>query len=281
MRERAHTFGPENGMVGVETLPAEPNRNTAVILLNAGVVHRAGPYRIFVDLARRLAKEGFPVFRFDQSGVGDSGIRAGVSDLETRIVSDIRDAADFFLSLTRRSRLVVMGLCSGAVNAHLAAVRDERIVGAALFDGYAYPTPAFRVRHYGPRIADPRRLAKFVVRQARDAWDRAVRHDGREETPPEESNEGIYLQEQPARERVEADLRTLMIRGVRLFFLYTGDMLDRFNYPEQHRDAFPDVDWGDRMQVQILPQSDHTLTLVSDRDEFFRLTTNWLISQFD
>jgi hypothetical protein len=42
------------------------------VLLNAGAVHRQGPFRLYVHLARRLAALGFSCVRFDQPGIGDS-----------------------------------------------------------------------------------------------------------------------------------------------------------------------------------------------------------------
>jgi hypothetical protein len=48
--------------------PAMPG----VLLLNAGRIHRVGPNRLYVAIARRLAAMGFAVCRFDLSGIGDS-----------------------------------------------------------------------------------------------------------------------------------------------------------------------------------------------------------------
>ena len=78
--ETAHVFG--DGLVGVLHHGAQGARqDTAVILLNAGMVQRMGPYRGGVQLARSLAGGGFPVFRFDQSGLGAEVIaRRGMAD---------------------------------------------------------------------------------------------------------------------------------------------------------------------------------------------------------
>ena len=43
-----------------------------VVLLNAGIIHRIGPNRLYVQLARRLASRGHAVLRFDLAGIGDS-----------------------------------------------------------------------------------------------------------------------------------------------------------------------------------------------------------------
>jgi len=57
-RETAYNFGAQGNLVGIATTPAADASRTdlpAVLLLNAGLVHRVGPYRLYTDLARRLA----------------------------------------------------------------------------------------------------------------------------------------------------------------------------------------------------------------------------------
>ena len=78
MNEMVVSIGTNDALVGVYTAPAcETSRDTpgdapTVILLNAGVVHRSGPFRLHVEVARRLASLGYPCFRFDLAYLGDS-----------------------------------------------------------------------------------------------------------------------------------------------------------------------------------------------------------------
>ena len=64
-------FGPDEQLVGILTHP-EAASSTAVTILNAGVLHRIGPHRLHVLLARRLAELGFHALRLDLGGIGDS-----------------------------------------------------------------------------------------------------------------------------------------------------------------------------------------------------------------
>ncbi|HHO68021.1 MAG TPA: alpha/beta hydrolase, partial [Gammaproteobacteria bacterium] len=74
MKERVVTFGPERNLVGVLTQPDQVRPDLPVLVfLNAGLLHRVGPYRMHVDLARQLAARGYASLRFDLSGRGDSG----------------------------------------------------------------------------------------------------------------------------------------------------------------------------------------------------------------
>ena len=68
-------LGKSGSLAGIITDPPAHAREAsrpAVILLNAGLVHRVGPGRLYVRLSRRLAAHGFVVVRFDLSGIGDS-----------------------------------------------------------------------------------------------------------------------------------------------------------------------------------------------------------------
>ena len=72
MNERTLTFDRVSRMVGILTEPDadfDPGR-PCFVLLNAGLVHRVGPGRTSVQLARRLADLGFASLRFDHTGKG-------------------------------------------------------------------------------------------------------------------------------------------------------------------------------------------------------------------
>lgn len=56
-------LGDEGHLVAVATQPANAADVPGVILLNAGVLHRVGPHRLHVHLARRLAAAGHPADR--------------------------------------------------------------------------------------------------------------------------------------------------------------------------------------------------------------------------
>src|SRR5215472_19382863 len=76
MTEEAVQFGSLRSLAGIVSSTSEKNEDKpGVILLNPGIVHRVGPGRIYVKIARALAAKGFVVLRFDFSGIGDSAAR--------------------------------------------------------------------------------------------------------------------------------------------------------------------------------------------------------------
>ena len=59
VRERGVVFG-DGRLLGVPTSPPDEARDRpCVVILNAGVIHRVGPGRLSVDIARRAAAAGF------------------------------------------------------------------------------------------------------------------------------------------------------------------------------------------------------------------------------
>jgi alpha-beta hydrolase superfamily lysophospholipase len=97
MRESAAVFGSAGSLVGIVSEPSDgPGRAglPGVIFLNSGVIHRVGPNRMYVRMARDLARQGFVAFRFDLSGVGDSPARGAGSTIEGRWVDETREAMD-------------------------------------------------------------------------------------------------------------------------------------------------------------------------------------------
>src|SRR4029077_4111930 len=79
MKEYSCRFGNAQHLVGIITAPDPPPRRLAFVLVTAGVTPKSGPFRLYAELARRVARDGFLAFRFDLGGIGDSS-RAGTSD---------------------------------------------------------------------------------------------------------------------------------------------------------------------------------------------------------
>jgi pimeloyl-ACP methyl ester carboxylesterase len=297
--ERAYTFGAGKGLVGVVSQP-EPSKLRAgtpgVILLNAGLVHRVGPYRLHVDLARRLADHGFLVLRFDQSALGDSEPRQGRATYEERAVLDVGEAMDFLADKYKLSRFVPMGICSGAMNSHRAAVADARVCGAVLIDGYTYRTAASAMRHYVPRLLSPAAIEGTLRRRLTDLRQAmrgtAPRALGSGESTSEaqatkapvaaDEQPGdagaIFEQDWPPQATVAAELRQLADRGAEMLFVYTA--ADGYNHVGQFAEMFPDAAVLARTEVEYFPKADHTFTLLGDRRALIERIERWMRAHF-
>lgn len=134
--EQAMLLGAEPPMVCVVTIPSlrEPD-DTAIIILGAGLVHRVGPNRLTVHMARRLATRGHLVARFDHRGIGDSGARRDTRPFYDGAVDETCEVMDQLARQYGVSKFVLIGICSGAETALRTASHHERVVGAGLING--------------------------------------------------------------------------------------------------------------------------------------------------
>ncbi|MBI5440038.1 MAG: alpha/beta fold hydrolase [Deltaproteobacteria bacterium] len=123
--EQVVTFGNSGKtLYGVLHLPepggSRPHGGLGVLLLHAGRQARRGPHNLYVKVARALCRAGFPVFRYDNRGYGDSEgpETVGVADW----IADAHRALAFFRDAGGVDRVIVWGLCAGSVMAvHCAA----------------------------------------------------------------------------------------------------------------------------------------------------------------
>jgi len=252
MSEQAHVFGAEHNLYGVLSLPEGghmPGR-PAVLLLTVGLQHHVGACRCWVTLARRLADLGYASLRFDMGGIGDSdpGTRTG-SETDCA-VAEIRAAMELLARRSGAERFVLVGLCSGADNAHPAALRDGRIAGLVMIDSYGYRTAGWHLRHYLPRLLHPHHWRRFLRRKFLIA------------------NVG-YTRDFPPRAQVEGDLQKLVDRGVQIYF----------NHYRQFGEMFPRLKGNGRIDIEHDPLAGHIYEFHADRERFFANVTGWLTSR--
>nr|WP_286197230.1 hydrolase 1, exosortase A system-associated [Variovorax boronicumulans] len=138
---------------GVLAAPAAhaPAPVQGVVILVGGPQYRVGSHRQFVQLARRLARDGHAVLRFDMRGMGDSTGEAPGFDA---CVPDIGAAVDALCRAAPTVRTVALwGLCDGASAAllYLDATRDARVRALCLLNPWVRSEQSLaqtRVKHY-------------------------------------------------------------------------------------------------------------------------------------
>lgn len=261
MRERAVRFGDAAELVGVLTGPegaAGGGDRPAVVLLNSGILHRVGASRLHVQIARSLAEAGFSTFRFDFSGIGDSQVRRDDLSFEESAKAETRSALDYMAETTGSDEIVLGGLCSGADVAFRVATEDARVVGLAQLDAWPYRTWKSLWKHYAPRLLDPRQWMHSIRVRLEELGSRLGSEDEDGDAPDYITPE--YRRQFPPRSEVRQGLETLMERNVYLYYFFSGNYGGDYNYREQYRDAFPEVDFGERLTVDYDPEADHIVT---------------------
>ncbi|HEY2942793.1 MAG TPA: alpha/beta fold hydrolase [Vicinamibacteria bacterium] len=275
-QERVAHFGRPKTLVGVVSLPGSSvaTRDQAVVIVNVGVIHRVGPNRLHVQLARQLASDGFATLRFDLSGIGDSEPRRdGV--VPDAVRQDLNDALSYLEGTVKATSFVLVGLCSGA-NTSLRFARLHRgVVGAALLDPYFCKTPGFYLRHYG------RRLLRW------ESWRNALTgHGGHRRVldalgrsePPAPPGDGLVAPPRVIpKAEMEEGIAELTERGVQLLHVFTGGH-EGYNHKGQFWEAFPRFKGKLGIRVEFLASADHTFRRRANRRAVIALIREWLVT---
>jgi pimeloyl-ACP methyl ester carboxylesterase len=281
VKERSLAFGPGDGLIGTITLPDTSPAATGVILLNAGTIHRVGPHRINVRLARELATRGIASIRFDLAGHGDSARLTGEHSFEAQAVVDIRAAIDALGAVSGRHRVAIFGICSGAYHGYAAALQDERVAGLLIFDAYRYPNFKTHVVHYVRALNEPDFAPRAIDSLGRSAtalgsWARTTVFRRPVPQPVQVPPKAGTINSIPTKEEFAAGLRTLLDRGVRVHMLYSGDAPEEYNYANQFRDTMAPFGLGDRVCAEFLPHADHQFSVMADQWDTIRRVTDWV-----
>lgn len=167
MTRRHLTFACE-GATLVGTLDIDgASHGTGLLIVSGGNELRAGAWSGQAQLATRLAHAGFPVFRYDRRGVGDSegenlSFRGALPDIAAALAT-FRSAAPHL------SRIVAFGNCDAAAALMLFGA-ELQVDGLVLanpwtIDGEeapdAMPASAIRSRYLG-KLASPREIWRLL-----------------------------------------------------------------------------------------------------------------------
>ena len=137
---------------------------TGLLLVTGGNELRSGAWAGQAQFAARLAAEGFPVFRFDRRGVGDS---EGPNGGFTTSAPDIAAAlATFRAECPQLTRVVGLGNCDAASALMLAkgAGLDALVLSNpwTIESDDAAPPPGAVRDHYKRRLSHPRQLLRLL-----------------------------------------------------------------------------------------------------------------------
>jgi hypothetical protein len=279
VKERALLFGEAKSLVGIITEPAPPVRpgRPAVLFLNAGVLHRVGPNRIHVRLAREMARRGFSALRFDFSGLGDSRPRHEPTPFAEAAVAETRQGMDVLAASHGARSFLLVGICSGADNALRVAGHDARVVGAGLVEPYGIPAPGFLLYSYRRKILSPRSWWR-LIRGRSEFW--ATRREARTGRGGAEGEPGtaqVAAEETlvPSPRGLTAQLRGLTDRGVHLCFVYSADSPAYHNYRTLLRREVRRAMARGTARLEVVRHTDHVFTPLAAQDRLTTVLVDW------
>lgn len=276
MKEKIVRFGASESLIGVISSPDLPrgdqSNKPAIIIINAGSVHKVGPFRLHVEMARWLASNGYLCLRFDLSGQGESQKQINESySRADQVLIDMQSALDYLQNTYEQSAVISIGLCTGADNAHRIAVNDDRIVGVVWIDGYGYRTLKYSINKFVGRLSKPVSFCKAIVNRLNK---NTVIDRGDVEGFAVDGDQ--YYWELPPIDIYRRDMAQLSKRAVRCLYIYSGGVQSYYNYQGQMKDAFKGEEFVSSFREIYFPKADHTFFIRKDRKWMFDQLAGWL-----
>ncbi len=258
------------------------------------MIHRIGPNRIYVKLARQLAAAGFPALRFDLSGVGDSKPRQDNMPFEKSAVDDVRQAMDFLTKELGVTSFVLMGHCAGAFNSFATASVDNRVIGAVMinpeganddwsdfdrkrktsryYEGY-YSKSALTSRDRWVKLLTGKASYSSIIRNiaVNIVWNRI-------------STAAFRLRKRfapdPAADKQTQDvvtaLRAIAARGGLILFVYSEGSTGFLRVQGIFSHQLQDLNAAGKVKLEIIPKADHIFTLMTMQEDLGKVIGNWM-----
>jgi hypothetical protein len=267
VRETLVQFGPERRLVGVLSGDPAASQAPVLVLPNAGLVPRAGPFRLHVELAQRLARRGVCTFRFDAPGVGEASRIRGCSAHDATIA-----ALDVLAAQHGARRFVVGGVCSAADLGWSTALRDQRVCGMLMLDGISFTGPWFRLA----------KIANVLERSPREWPGILWRMFGRAAKGGGDGAPAIAeYREWPDRKGAQRQFAGLVARGLRSLWIYTGGYCRLFRHPRQFTWALGPATRDPRVEMHYWSDCDHTFYARAHRNRLMDTIERWMAAHAD
>ena len=276
-REHAVSFPVADAQaLGIAALPDAPG-DCGVLIAVGGPQYRVGSHRQFLLLSRRLAAEGYPVFRFDYRGMGDS---EGAMRRFEEVSDDIAAAIDSFQKCCPGIRRVVLwGLCdaASAILMYLQATRDPRVDGVVLLNPWVRSETSLAQTHikhyYGQRLLQREFWLKLLSGKMR--LFRSLRELLSTARKARQSSGKAAGQALSFQDLMAAGLR--QFEGDVLLILSGEDYTARefVEYSSTHPTWSGLIDAGNVCRIDV-PDADHTFSTLNLRAKVEAETLQWL-----
>jgi pimeloyl-ACP methyl ester carboxylesterase len=276
LMEEPLQFGEGGRLFGILTLPSmPPNKSQELpvfVFLNAGALHRVGPSRLHVRLARELSRMGFSSLRVDLAGAGDSPPRPGLTNQQS-VAADFAEILAVLESRLGRLPLVLAGLCSGADDAIRLTLKEPRVVGMVLLDPVCSLDRGFRARAMLVsvwRYTNPARYIAWLKRR----FKALMRPRGKKQED-EKSFDRLALRDLPTREQLRAAFESIREREGRVLSVFTSYADIYYNKSGQLRRVLGVYGYQQFCTELFWPQVHHTYWLEVHRRRLMEEIKTW------
>lgn len=266
-------FGEQHPLLGILSETHGAPRKTAVLLLNSGLVHRAGPFRLGVDIARGLSEAGFPVLRIDQSARGDSDRRRDVGVVDAAEL-DIDDAKAALRSRTGVDKIIMAGLCSGSddVVRHVSKASD--VDGQILMDPFAPRTLSYTIHHYLGILSKPTKIFRSIGRKLGHV---TVPQKFKDDPPIDLGS----FRALPDADQARAAFRQISRRGGASLCVFTSGVAYYYNHNGQLTNGLGLKDMSDSIEERFFKTAEHTYPLAAHRRHLIETIVDFCTRRFE
>ncbi len=285
VRERAVRLGPA-GLFGIETELDTGASGPACIFVSIADEHRIGPGRLWVQLSRRFAADGFRSVRIDVNGFGDSPAREGWpvwGVYSILAIDDVLDAARAVSPDDPRD-VVLFGLCSSGYHLLEAALtlcpRDICIVNPSL----VFRPPEMdsgAVMDARRRFCLPRTALVAAARQQQPVkWvgQRFPTLTSRLRGPIRTVAWHLRRVSKSFRNRPGERLGDLVDAGTDVLLICSPEEIQPFF--ETGTRAVHRAQRGGGLQIEVIPTLEHSLLPSGDRDRVAELILDHVLARF-
>jgi hypothetical protein len=273
IREQVFTYGEHQHGIGVLSEPQDTTDSPIVVLLNAGLSHRAEPYRLNVLLARELAKKGYIAVRVDLSGKGDSPARSTLTNRES-VALDWSFIKKSLEKLYGSRTLLIFGLCSGADNGIKICADDPMVKGLILLDPVSRQDSGFRKRDFISRITNPykwMRLHRILLR----------RLSTKSSSENSLLSSPMDLRDEPNSDDMDRCFEGLVRKNGRVLSVFTSQALYHYNSRGQFAAAMG-VDGLESIIEEVFwPDAKHIFPIEAHRNRLIEKAADWAGKQLD
>lgn len=271
LMEDALQFGEGGRLSGILTWPSVPVREAQelpiFVFLNAGGLHRVGPHRLYVRLARDLSKIGFSSLRVDLAGRGDSAARPGGLPYQQSIAADYDEILDILDSRVGRAQLILAGLCSGADDAIRLAPKDPRVVGLVLMDPVCSRDDRFELRAAVQKYTSASRYVAFLKRRFESPT--TTTNSGEDKVDP------LAIRDTPTQDQLRSAFESICEREGRVLSVFTQYALGYYNVEGQLGRVVGVNGYQQFCTELFWPQAEHTYTLELHRRRVIEEIKTW------
>ncbi|WP_156962813.1 hypothetical protein [Aerolutibacter daejeonensis] len=251
-------FGPERRLTGI--LSGAHHDGPTLLLPNAGLQPRSGPFRLHVLMAEHLANSGVQCFRYDAPGIGEAPRVAGCDAVQASIA-----AIDALQAAHGCHTFAIGGICSAADTGWEVTISDARVSGLLLLDGVVFTGPWY---HYAKLLGLLRRLPS--------EWKHFANRLPAK-LKPSAGLDSRAFRSWPDKTRAREQFSRMVARDVRMLCIFSGGYADRFLHHRQFAWSFgPDAN-APGVSLHYWPDCDHTYFGRAQRERLIQRTSDWML----